>query len=159
TISYSPNGTPPWTDVPTISGPGALSADAPDGQYWTASSGLCVVTHHLTVFAIQTDRSAPSTPDLNATIVNGQLVLTWSAASDNSGSIAGYAVWVDGQEFADFDGGTLSDIIGPAVVGDTRMFRVQSIDPSGNRSELSNAVTGIPNLIGMTLKQALDALA
>src|SRR5204863_29499 len=79
------------------------------------------------------DRSAPTPPaDLGAGIANGQLVLRWNPASDNSGCIRYYDVYVDGQSVKQLGGGTYEYYAGPAAKGDTHSYSVQADDCSGN---------------------------
>jgi hypothetical protein len=158
-------------DIPAVSTDGGVTwraldllpgAFLPAGQvdgYVRLSQGVAIYTSHLTMFALMSDKQPPSAPaSLQGSINNGQLVLRWQPATDNSGSIAYYTVWVDGQPVKTLGGSTYEYYVGPAATGDTHVYRVQATDPSGNQSALSQAVTGIPNLIGKTQSQASAAL-
>jgi len=101
----------------------------------------------------------PTAPaSLQGTIDNGQLVLRWGPATDNSGVIQYYTVWIDGQQSKTLGGSTYEYYAGPAATADSHIYRVQATDGSGNTSPLSEGVTGIPSLVGKTQAQASAAL-
>ena len=164
-----PNAGP--NDIPAVSTDGGVTwrflepldgAFLPAGRvdgYVRLSQGLAIFTNHLTLFGLLTDKEAPSAPaSLEGRIDNGQLVLRWQPATDNSGVIKYYSVWVDGQQVKTLGGSTYEYFVGPATTGDSHVYRVQATDAFGNGSPLSEAVTGVPNLIGKTQAHASAAL-
>jgi hypothetical protein len=147
-----------WRDLTPLSSP-SLPAGQQDGFYRLSTGGLDVYTMHLTYYAVLGDSTAPTPPSsLEGDVNNGQLVLRWTNATDDGGVIAHYVLWVDGVKTQTFNGSTFEYYEGPATVGDMHVYRIQAVDPAGNGSALSEGVTGIPNLAGMTQQQAINAL-
>lgn len=64
---------------------------------------------------------------------------TWSPSADNSGSIEGYNVFVDGSKVASNISATEYSV--EVNCGTSRQLRVSAIDAAGNESELSDALT------------------
>jgi hypothetical protein len=88
------------------------------------------------------DTTAPTAPSSLAATPNQklkQIRLSWSAASDNVG-VAGYRVWRDGAIVASPTGTGWSD--SAVTAGQTYTYAVEAYDAAGNRSALSNSVTG-----------------
>ena len=87
-----------------------------------------------------------------------RFVMRWEPATDNSGQIQYYSIWIDGQAVKVLGGKTFEYYVGPAITGDTHVYRVQAVDGSGNGGPLSNAFTGVPDVVGLTVQQARDVL-
>jgi hypothetical protein len=129
-----------------------------DGYVWE-NGVLTVYTMHLTVFALLSDHTPPSAPqNVGVGISGGEIVMRWEPATDNTGQIQYYSIWMDGQAVKVLGGKTFEYYVGPAVTGDTHVYRVQAIDGSGNGSALSTAFTGVPSLVGLSVQQARDIL-
>jgi uncharacterized repeat protein (TIGR02059 family) len=155
----STDGGATWRFVTPCDSPGAFPAGATD-CYAFASGVLTVWTSHLTLFALASDHQPPTAPQkLGLSVYNGQIVLRWLPATDNSGQIAAYTIFVDGQPVKTLGGSTVEYYAGPAVTGDTHVYRVQATDGSGNAGPFSDAYTGVPDLRGLSLQQARDVLA
>ena len=123
--------------------------------------GLDVYTLHLTIFALMSNTAEPDleparTGRPQRYVNDGKLVLRWVPPAVKLEYIS---VWINGQAVDVLDGSTLEDYLGQAVVDDQRVFQVQAVDPNGNGSALSNKVTGVPDLTGLTVQQATDALS
>jgi hypothetical protein len=134
-----------------------IPSGATDGYIWE-NGVLTVYTMHLTLFGLLADRTPPAAPKLEARVSAGQVVLRWEPSTDNSGAIQYYSVWIDGQAVKVLGNKTFEYYAGPAVAGDTHVYRVQAVDGSGNGSPLSNAYTGVPDLRGLSLMQDSDVL-
>jgi CheY-like chemotaxis protein len=148
-----------YRDIPRIPGPG-LPAGTIDG-YWfdAATRKLHILTTHLTIFAVQRDTQPPSAPrSLSGVIAGDGLTLRWEPASDNSGSIAHYHLFVNGERIQTFGGVTFEGKLGPYTPGDTRVFQVRADDSRGNLGESSNAVTLLPDISGLTATTARGVL-
>jgi chitodextrinase len=111
-------------------------------ENWAYSFGLI----EFSAFAIQkvTDTEAPSTPEgLNATnITQSSCTINWNASTDNVG-VTGYYIYMVASDGSDLLIGssqtTYFDIkkLNPLPF---YQFRVQSVDKTGNESELSNSI-------------------
>ncbi|MBV8080793.1 MAG: PASTA domain-containing protein, partial [Actinobacteria bacterium] len=156
--AVSTDGGATWRFLQQLDSP-SLPPGSVDGFYRNPAGGLTVYTMHLTLYALLGDKQPPTAPaNLGAGVNNGQLVLRWDPASDNSGCIGSYTVWIDGQAVKVLNGSTYEYYVGPAAVGDTHVYRISATDCSGNDGPLSNAVTGVPNLVGLSDAQAQAAL-
>jgi uncharacterized repeat protein (TIGR02059 family) len=165
-----PSATP--TDVPVVSRDGGLTwrfispcaspGVIPNGEtdcYAVSGGVLTVWTLHLTRFALVGDHEPPSAPQhLGVGTNGGQIVMRWEPATDNSGQIDRYSIFVDGEVFKVLGGKTYEYYAGPATAGDTHVYRVQATDAAGNAGPLSDEYTGVPDLRGLTQQQARDVL-
>ena len=95
-------------------------------------------------------------PHFAGAVVDGALVLSWDAPSDD---VAAYVVFADGQPWRTVDGGIHSVTIGSFGADDARRFSVEALDIVGNTGAESPALVGVPNLVGMPVTQAADAAA
>ncbi len=87
---------------------------------------------------VGTDNESPTAPaNLAATAALDEVTLTWDAATDNI-LVAGYIVERDGLEIATVDALTYVDA---SVSDGWHDYRVRAIDPTGNRSTISNTVS------------------
>ncbi len=150
-----------WRPLEEIAGAEHVLPDNRNDGYWreTLANGgfrVHILTRHLTLFAVLKDTQAPSAPDgLTANVdANGNLVLKWNAAKDNSGLIASYVVAVDGTAFTTVPGTQTSVTIPNFTLNDTRVYQVLAKDKAGNTGPLSYGVTEVPNLVGLTLQDA-----
>jgi hypothetical protein len=154
----SNDGGSTWRMLQPLDTPGVIPSGQTDGYIWE-NGVLTVYTMHLTIFGLLSDHNPPSAPqNLGVGISGGQTVMRWEPATDNSGQIQYYSIWIDGQAVKVLGGKTFEYYVGSAVTGDTHVYRVQAVDGSGNGSPLSNAVTGVPDVVGLTMQQARDVL-
>ncbi|MDX1765738.1 MAG: Ig-like domain-containing protein [Candidatus Saccharimonadales bacterium] len=113
----------------------SLSFDA--GESFALFEGVALTTTHNNGAYTVDDLSAPSTPTgLNAdTVTSDQVVLTWSASSDND-SVDHYVVRRNGIDVA--TNITSTSYTDNNVSADTQYdYQVQAVDPSGNQSNRS----------------------
>jgi len=147
-----------WRFVSPCDAPGALPDGAKD-CYAFSGGVLTVWTLHLTLFALVGDHQPPTAPQkLGVGISSGQIVMRWEPATDNTGQIQSYTVFVDGQPAKVLGGKTYEYYAGLAAASDTHVYRVQATDGSGNAGPLSDAWTGVPDLRGLSQVQARDVL-
>jgi glucose/arabinose dehydrogenase/PKD repeat protein len=102
--------------------------------------------------------TAPSNVAASASSPN-RVDLSWNAASDNVG-VAGYEVLRDGEIIATL--GTVTAYADTGVEAETRYeYTVKALDPSGNRSSMSNPATvttpAAPDTQAPTAPTGLDA--
>jgi fibronectin type 3 domain-containing protein len=110
------------------------------------------------------DTTPPTVPTgLTATAGSATSVdLAWTAATDNSGSVASYTVYRAGQQVASVTTGTgYTDTT--ATAGSTYSYTVDAVDPAGNRSAASAAVSvttpAAPDTTPPTVPTGLTATA
>ena len=125
--------------------PTAVPAFAPDGVAWkplrttaftrAADGTVTVSTTSPGSFGLLRDVAPPTRPaGLTGRLVHGRLVLAWQAATDNSGSLAGYEITLDGKPLAAASATKPTASLlafnrnGPSV------FRVSARDAAGNSS-------------------------
>ena len=147
-----------WRFIAPCESPGVMPSGATDCYAFTGGV-LTVWTLHLTLFALAGDHQPPTAPQkLGVGISDGQIVMRWEPATDNSGQIDSYSIFVDGQPVKVLGSKTYEYYVGPASAGDTHVYRVQATDGSGNAGPLSDAWTGVPDLRGLSQQQARDVV-
>jgi hypothetical protein len=155
----SNDGGATWRILQPLATAGVIPSGQVDGYIWE-NGVMTVYTSHLTVFALLSDHTPPGAPQkVGVGISGGQIVMRWEPATDNSGQIQYYSIWIDGQAVKVLGGTTFEYYVGPAIAGDTHVYRVQATDTSGNAGALSDAFTGVPDVVGLTVQQARDVIA
>ena len=105
------------------------------------------------------DATAPSSPgSFRGARTSGRLVLSWSAATDQSG-IAGYVLYASGTKLREVGSVTLSADVGPFKLSDARKFQVAATDAAGNAGAKTHQLVIVPQLRGVTLAKAKTQLA
>jgi chitodextrinase len=86
------------------------------------------------------DTQPPTTPaGLQATPVStSEIDLSWSASTDDSGSVAGYVIYRDGQKLTTVSGTTTTYQDTGLTEGTTYTYTVQALDATGNASNQSD---------------------
>ncbi|MFB9407121.1 discoidin domain-containing protein [Dactylosporangium matsuzakiense] len=108
------------------------------------------------------DTQAPTAPGSLAYTqpAAGQIKLTWTASSDNSGSIAGYDVYVDNSLRGSVAGNVLTYTDSQPDTA-TVSYYVKARDAAGNASAASNTVTrtgtGTPTGTNVALGKTIEA--
>ncbi|MBF6593966.1 MAG: fibronectin type III domain-containing protein [Thermaceae bacterium] len=108
------------------------------GNISNPSEALTIATS-----AATTGDTTPPTAPTNlqaSSVTTTSLTLSWSAASDNSGTIAFYDVYANGSKITSVLGSTLSANVVGLTPNTSYSFTVKALDPSGNASVASNAV-------------------
>jgi chitodextrinase len=121
-----------WDTSSLADGPYLLSATAFDAAGNTTSTNI-----NVTVDNPEADTQAPTAPGgLSAVAVAFNRVdLSWTASSDNSGSIAKYQIWRDNAVLAETAALSYADTT--VVASTTYAYEVKAIDASGNVSPTS----------------------
>ena len=136
--------------VPTV-----VPAFAPDGLAWkplraaaftrAADGTLTISTTSPGSFGLLRDIAAPTRPTgLTGRFVHGRLVLGWRAATDNSRSLAGYEITLNGKLLAAASATRPSASVLAFYPDGPSVFRVSARDASGNASSGSAPVVVRP---------------
>jgi chitodextrinase len=113
----------------------SVKAVDPSGNVGPASDGASTTTP---AAPDTTPPSAPANLAATATAYN-RVNLTWSASSDNSGTVTKYYIYRGGAVIAETTGLTFADTTVNAST--TYSYVVRALDPSGNVSAASNMAT------------------
>lgn len=104
------------------------------------------------------DTTKPGAPGGIVGVLAGDgLTLRWTAPA-GSDDVGNYVVYVDGSLWRVLGAATYEVKVGPFDAGDTRTFAVSAIDQAGNEGPMSATLVGVPDLIGLPLPEAEDAL-
>ena len=137
---------------------GSLPAAWGDGFSYDGTN-VRILTRHLSLFALLEDVEAPSTPTgFKGKVKKGKFRLLWTAASDNSGLISEYRVYVNGQLAKTVAGSKRSVGMGAFELTDRRSFQVAAVDVADNVGPRSVALKVIPKLASLTPTAAKSAL-
>jgi hypothetical protein len=148
-----------WRGIASVSSGQTLPGSWQDGFY-RVGSDVHILTRHLSSFTLLKDVKGPSAPgSFRGARTSGQLVLSWAAASDNSGLVDGYVVYANGTELRALGAGARSVDIGAFKVSDKRKFQVAARDAAGNLGAKTHQLVIVPNLRGATLAKAKAKLA
>nr|MBP7216452.1 hypothetical protein [Candidatus Omnitrophota bacterium] len=137
-LGPSQSGSASMTVYGSVEGRNQLNVSSQDNDGVAPTHNVANASAFVTV-----DATAPQAPtNLTAAQVRKKWQLTWSAASDGTGSgIASYDVYKDtGAGFA-LVGSSTSTTYAPSVQTGTNIFAVKAVDRAGNASGLSNTVT------------------
>jgi hypothetical protein len=148
------NGT--WRLIPQLGGT-TLPANQADGYYRDAS-GVHVLTHHLTQFALVQDVSLATPPiDFAGSVASDGLTLRWAPGMDTS-RISNYELYVDGQPDEAFGPRQFEAKLGAFTAADTRTFALTEKTTLGAESSPTETLRAVPAVAGMTLDAATAAL-
>jgi hypothetical protein len=104
------------------------------------------------------DTKSPAAPDGFAGVVAADgLTLRWTAPPGDD-QIGNYVVYVNGKQWRVLGEVTYEAKLGPFDAGDTRSFSVSAIDRAGNEGPQTTALVGVPDLVGLSLDAAKDAV-
>jgi hypothetical protein len=101
------------------------------------------------------DTESPTAPSLHARLARGQLVLTWSAATDDVG-VDHYRLFRNGKPLANASGDASTLSLHRYGAG---RFTLVAVDAAGNRSPESGAVTTVRNARPAHLRRWIPAWA
>ncbi len=135
--------------------PVAVPAFAPDGLAWkplraaaftrAADGTLTVSTTSPGSFGLMRDVAPPTRPaGLTGRFLHGRLVLGWRASTDNSGSLAGYDITLNGTPLAAAAATTPTASVLAFYPDGPSVFRVSARDAAGNASAGSAPVVVRP---------------
>ncbi len=135
--------------------PIAVPAFSADGTSWkplrataftrSANGSVIVSTMSPGSIGLLRDVAPPTRPaGLSGRFVHGRLVLGWHASTDNSGSLAGYEVTLNGMPLASVSPATPAASLLAFYPDKPSVFRVSARDAAGNASAGSTAVVVRP---------------
>jgi hypothetical protein len=147
-----------WRLLRGVPNAGQLPDDWSDG-YWRANGSVHVLTRHLTLFALVLDETPPGAPtDLNGTVNNGLLTLRWNPTNQTGKQIANFVLFADDQPISNLGATEFQYTVGPYDPNESRAFSIVEVDTVGNTSDRSPAIKVVPQLTGLTLDAARNAL-
>jgi hypothetical protein len=145
-----------WRLIPLLGGT-TLPASQPDG-YYRDSSGVHVLTHHLTQFALVQDVSLPAPPiDFSGSVASDGLTLRWAPGMDDT-RISDFVLYVDGQSDELFGPQQYEAKLGAFSADDTRTFALTERTTLGLESAPTATLRAVPNLVGLSVADATTAL-
>jgi hypothetical protein len=104
------------------------------------------------------DTKSPAAPDgFTGVVALDGLTLRWSAPPGGD-QIGNYVVYVNGKQWRVLGEVTYEAKLGAFDAGDTRSFNVSAIDRAGNEGPQTTALVGVPDLVGLSLAAAKDAV-
>ncbi|MDX6471205.1 MAG: large repetitive protein, partial [Gaiellaceae bacterium] len=147
-----------WRLIRHVPTDGQLPSDWQDG-YYRSGTVVHVLTRHLTIFGMALDTTPPGAPTgLNGTVNNGNLTLRWSPTQTDGKQIAGFVLFADDQPIKNLGATELEYTVGPFDATDPHAYSIVETDTSGNVSPRSPAIEVVPQLVGLTLADARNAL-
>jgi hypothetical protein len=109
------------------------------------------------VWSFTRDTVSPAAPGGFVGVVAADgLTLRWT--SPPGGDIGNYVVYVDGKQWRVLGEVTYEVKLGPFDAGDTRSFTVSAIDRAGNEGPQTTPLVGVPDVVGLSLAAAKDAV-
>ncbi len=136
-----------------------LPATEPDGFHGDTAAAT-VLTHHLTFFGLKVDDGPPTPPrHIAGVVASDGLTLRWIPGIDASGQLGNVLLYVNGERYRTFGHRQYETKMGPFTPGDSRIFTLVQLDAAGNRSAHSEELRAVPPVVGMSLDQAVAALA
>ena len=135
-----------WTSVPLLQN-GALPAGVDVAFGAEADGSFDVLTRIPGVFGLVPDTRPPSQPTgFAGRFAHGRLLLTWRAATDNSGVVSSYRVLLDGAPLVSLAGSQLRAVVNAFHPSGQTVYRVQALDPAGNAGKPSSPIVVVPSL-------------
>ena len=123
--------------------------------YYTSGSDVHILTKHLSSFALLEDVQAPTKPArFKGAKKKGRLVLSWKAATDQSGVVSAYLVYANGSLVKTVAGTARSVKLGAFKTIDKRAFQVAARDAAGNVGPRTRALLVVPALALLTVADA-----
>jgi hypothetical protein len=141
--AFSVDGTT-WLALKKAPG-GVIPAGSNAGYVANADGSFDVYTRLPGIVGLVPDTQPPTQPQgFAGHFVNGKLGLSWLASTDNSGTIAGYQVLVDGAQLAAVGGTTRTAFVHTFHPAGQTVYRVQAVDAAGNVSKPSRPLVVVP---------------
>jgi hypothetical protein len=147
-----------WRAIEPIPSGTGLPSGWQDG-YYTSGSDVHILTKHLSSFALLEDVQAPTMPGrFKGARKKGRLVLSWKAATDQSGVVSAYLVYASGSLVKTVAGTARSVKLGAFKTVDKRAFQVAARDAAGNVGPRTRALLVVPALARLTVADAEQRL-
>ncbi len=135
------------------------AAGLPDGSYFWRARAIDAAgngSHWSSAQSFTLDATPPGrVREFRAALAGSALTLRWKSPADGTAS-GGYALFVGDAQTRILDPGALAVTI-RVRDGDTRSFSVAAVDTVGNVGPRTRAVVLVPQLVGLTLKEAKEA--
>jgi hypothetical protein len=146
-----------WRLIPMLQS-SSLPAGQADGFY-RDSTGVHVLTTHLTLFTLVRDIQLPAPPvGFAGTVADDGLTLRWAPGID-SNRLQNFVLYVDGQPYQHFGATEFETKLGAFTADDTRSFSVAEINTSGISSAPTTPLQAVPTVTGKNVADATAALA
>ena len=144
TPSYSADGTT-WTPLPLLKS-AVLPAGVQAGYTIDPDGTVEIQTLVPGFFGLLPDTVPPTQPQaFTGRFVKGALVLSWQAATDNSGHVASYQLLLDGTAVSTLDPTKLRVTVRSFHSTGQTVYRVRAVDGSGIFGKPSRAVAVVPS--------------
>jgi hypothetical protein len=141
--AFSTDGTT-WQPLKLAPG-GTIPTGHDVGYVANADGSFDVYTRLPGLVGLVPDTLPPAQPQgLAGRFVHGQLSLSWKPATDNSGSVAGYRILVDGTQLTAVDGETQDALVHTFHPTAQTVYRVQAVDAAGNVGKPSRPLVVVP---------------
>jgi hypothetical protein len=146
-----------WRLIPMLTTP-TLPVSQPDG-FFRDSTGVHVLTRHLTLFTLVQDVQLPATPrGFSAVVAADGLTLRWAPGLDQN-RIQSFVLYVDGQPYRTFGPTEFETKLGTITSDDTRSFSIAEINTSGIASAPTTPLQAVPAVTGRSVADATATLA
>ncbi|HWB57305.1 MAG TPA: Ig-like domain-containing protein [Gaiellaceae bacterium] len=146
-----------WRAIAAVPGSG-LPGSWQDG-FERDGTNVRIFTRHLSRFTLLQDVQAPGVPGkFKGTVRKRKFSLSWKAASDNSGLVAGYRVYANSAVVKAVGGSTLTAAMGAFTTTDKKAYTVAAVDQAGNVGSRTYALKVVPKIAKLTLSSAKKAL-
>ncbi len=141
--AFSTDGTT-WQTLKKAPG-GVIPAGSDAGYVANPDGSFDVYTRLPGLVGLVPDTQAPTQPQgFAGHFVNGKLSLSWLPATDNSGSVAGYRVLVDGAQLSEVSGQTRTTLVHTFHPTGQTVYRVEAVDAAGNVGKPSRPLVIVP---------------
>ena len=140
---FSTDGTS-WKPLPKLTAAGLSNSVL--GAYTTLGDGTTEIQTLVPgFFGLLADLVPPTAPPaFSGRLVNGALVLSWAAATDDAGVIAGYNLLLDGTAVAKVKPTSRRVTVRNFHAAGQTVYRLQAIDGAGNLSKPTAPVVVLP---------------
>ena len=146
-----------WRTIAAIPG-SSLPGSWQDG-FERDGTNVRIFTRHLSRFTLLRDVQAPSVPGgFKGAVKKKKFSLSWTAASDNSGLVAGYRVYANNAVVKAVGGSTLTAAMGAFKTTDKKAYAVAAVDEAGNIGSRTYALKVVPKVAKLTLSSAKKSL-
>jgi hypothetical protein len=133
-----------WTPLKRFA-TGTLPAGTTVGYTAGGDGSFDVYTLEPGVVGLLPDTAPPAqVTSFGGHFANGALLLSWSAAADNSGAIASYSVLLDGTPFAAVQGTQRHLTVRAFHPAGQTVYRVEAVDGAGNTGKVSRPLVVVP---------------
>ena len=146
-----------WRTIAAVPG-SSLPGSWQDG-FERDGTNVRIFTRHLSRFTLLRDVQAPSVPGgFKGAVKKKKFSLSWTAASDNSGLVAGYRVYANNAVVKAVGGSTLTAAMGAFKTTDKKAYAVAAVDEAGNVGSRTYALKVVPKVAKLTLSSAKKSL-